>query len=304
MLIARRFFIAGLAVAMAASTSVFAQPLGEVETRANVEYGRHDGEALLGDAYMPRVPGKYPVVIAVHGGGWQGGSKSAYRFWGPWLAQRGYVVFSIDYRLVKPGKKMFPESVHDVRAGVQFLRSQAAQLKVDPDRIALMGDSAGAHLAALAALGGEAFANGYKDDPYAAVSAKVKAVIPIYGVFDMAQQWDHDLLNRPGDNIAEKYLGAPPSVDRKLYFDGSPLSYAVKSAAGVSVLLANGTEDDVVDRAQTDAFFLALKQSGNFVRRYVMQGAGHYCLTDHIDEAGSYSGFFAPRLLRFLGERL
>ena len=304
MLIARRFFIGGLAIAIAAPTSVFAQSLGEVETRANVEYGRHDGEALLGDAYMPKAPGKYPMVIAVHGGGWQGGSKSAYRFWGPWLAQRGYVVFSIDYRLVEPGKKMFPESVQDVRASVQFVRSQASELKADPDRIALMGDSAGAHLAALAALGGEAFANGYKDDPYAAVSARVKAVIPVYGVFDMAQQWDHDLLNRPGDNIAEKYLGAPPSVDRKLYFDGSPLSYAVKSAAGVSVLLANGTEDDVVDRAQTDAFFLALKQSGNFVRRYVMQGAGHYWLTDPIDEPGSYSGLFAPRLLRFLGERL
>jgi acetyl esterase/lipase len=304
MRIARRFFIAGLISAMAGAAPGFAQTLGEVETRANVDYGRHDGEALLGDAYMPKAPGKYPAVITVHGGGWQGGAKSAYRFWGPWLAQRGYVVFSIDYRLVKPGKKMFPESVQDVRAAVQFMRSRAAEFKVDPDRIALMGDSAGAHLAALVALGGDAFANAYQDDPYAAVSAKVKAVIPVYGVFDMAQQWDHDLLNRPGDNIAEKYLGAPPSTDRKLYFDGSPLSYAVKSNSSVSVLLANGTEDDVVDRAQTDAFFLALKQSGNFVRRYVMQGAGHYWLTDPIDEAGSYAGLFAPRLLRFLGERL
>ena len=304
MQISRRFLIAATAFGLISSTPALAQPLGEIETKGNIEYGRHDGEALLGDAYMPKAPGKYPVVIAVHGGGWQGGSKSAYRYWGPWLAQRGYVVFSIDYRLVKPGKKMFPESVQDVRASVQFVRSRAAELKVDPERIALMGDSAGAHLAALVAIGGEAFANGYKDDPYAAVSAKVKAVIPVYGVFDMIQQWDHDLLNRPGDNIAEKYLGAPPSVDRKLYFDGSPLSYAVKSASGVSVLLANGTEDDVVDRAQTDAFFLALKQSGNFVRRYVMQGAGHYWLTDPIDEAGSYAGFFAPRLLRFLTERL
>ena len=301
---ARRLFIAGLMCAVAGAAPAFAQNMGEIEMRANLDYGRHDGEALLGDAYMPKAPGKYPAVITVHGGGWQGGSKGAYRFWGPWLAQRGYVVFSIDYRLVKPGKKMFPESVQDVRAAVQFVRSHAADLKVDPDRIALMGDSAGAHLAALVALGRDAFAKGYPDDPYAAVSAGVKAVIPVYGVFDMAQQWDHDLLNRPGDNIAEKYLGAPPFVDRKLYFDGSPLSYAVKASSSVSVLLANGTEDDVVDRAQTDAFFLALKQSGNFVRRYVVQGAGHYWLTDPIDEPGSASGFFAPRLLRFLGERL
>ena len=294
MRVERRSFVAGLMFAMVCAGPVGAQTLGEVETRANVEYGRHDGEALLGDAYLPKAAGKYPVVIAVHGGGWQGGSKASYRFLGPWLAQRGYAVFSIDYRLVKPGRKMFPESVLDARAAVKFMRSRAGEFGVDPDRIALMGDSAGAHLAALVALGGEAFGEAYKDDPYAAVSAKVKALIPVYGVFDMAQQWDHDLLHRPGDNIAEKYLGAPPSVDRKLYFDGSPLSYAVKSSSSVSVLLANGTEDDVVDRAQTDAFFLALKQSGNFVRRYVMQGAGHYWLTDPIDEPGSYSALFAP----------
>lgn len=304
MMFDRRLFLMSLACATAVGGPAIAQTLGEVETRANVEYGRHDGEALLGDLWAPKAAGAYPAVVAVHGGGWQGGSKSAYRFLGPWLAQRGYVVFSVDYRLVKPGKKMFPESVYDVKAAVQFVRSRGAELKVDPDRIALMGDSAGAHLAALVALGGDAFNAAYKDDPYAAVSAKVKAVIPVYGVFDMAQQWDHDLLSRPGDNISEKYLGGPPSADRKLYFDGSPLSYAVKASSNVSVLLANGTEDDVVDRAQTDAFFLALKQSGNFVRRYVMQGAGHYWLTDPIDEPGSYSGLFAPRLLRFLGERL
>ena len=64
------------------------------------------------------------------------------------------------------------------------------------------------------------------------------------------------------------------------------------------------TIDDVVDRAQTDAFFLSLKQAGNYVRRFVMQGAGHYWLSDPIEEPGSVSGFFAPRLLRFLGERL
>jgi dipeptidyl aminopeptidase/acylaminoacyl peptidase len=144
----------------------------------------------------------------------------------------------------------------------------------------------------------------YADDPYSSVSTKVKAAIAVYGVFDMTQQWNHDVLNRPNDNIAEKYLGAPPAENRKLYFDGSPMSYAVKSASSVSFLLANGTEDDVVDRAQTDAFFLSLKQAGNYVRRFVMQGAGHYWMSDPIEEPGSVSGFFAPRLLRFLGERL
>ena len=303
--LARRAFTSGILALFVFAAPVWAQT-AEVETRINLEYGRHDGAALVGDLYSPKAPGKYPAIVAVHGGGWQGGSKSTYQYWGPWLAQRGYVVFSIDYRLVKDGKKMFPDSVHDVRAAVQFIRSKAPDLKVDPDRIGLIGDSAGAHLAALVALAGDhpTFANAYRDDPYAAVSTKVKTAVVAYGVFDMAQQWNHDVSQRPRDNIAEKYLGAVPSDDRKLYFDASPMSYAVKANSGVSFFITHGTEDDIVDRIQSDAFLIALKQAGNYARHIVMQGSGHFWLADPIDEPGSISGFFAPRMLRFLAERL
>ena len=279
---------------------------GDFDVRKRVEYARHDGVSLVGDLYIPREPGKYPAVVAIHGGGWQNGNPDNYQFWGAYLASRGYVVFSATYRLVK-GAKLFPESVHDVRAAVQYVRAKAADLKVDPERIGMMGDSAGGHLVAMVGLAGDdaAFQTAYRDDANAAVSTKVKAVIAAYGVYDMAQQWSHDVLHRPADNIVEKYLGVPPMEDRKLYFDASPMSYVTRAHRGVSFLLANGTEDDVVDRQQTDAFFLALKQAGNYVRRYVMTGAGHYWLTgDPIEEPGSVSGQFSPRVLRFLAERL
>ena len=226
---------------------------------------------------------------------------------GPWLAQRGYVLFSIDYRLVTPGKKMFPESVHDVRAAIQFLRSRGEALKVDPDRIGLMGDSAGGHLVALVGLAGDhpAFkGKAYMDDAYANVSTKVKTVVTGYGVFDMVEQWNHDVLNRPRDNIAEKYLGAAPMDDRKLYFDASPLSYVTKDNSSVSFFITHGTEDDIVDRRQSDNFLLALKQAGNYARHIVMQGQGHFWNSDPIEEPGSVPGYFAPRMLRFLQERL
>ena len=93
--------------------------------------------------------------------------------------------------------------------------------------------------------------------------------------------------------------------NRQVYFDASPISYAVSANNKVAVHLSVGTEDDLVDRrAHTDAFVLALKQAGFFVRTTILQGAPHYWGSDPIDEPNSFSGFLAPRLMRFLAEKL
>jgi acetyl esterase/lipase len=279
----------------------------EVEIQRGIEYGRHDGVQLQADLYAPKASGKYPAIVAVHGGGWQIGSRESYVHWGNYLAARGYVLMAVSYRFSKPGQKSYPEAVHDVRAAVQFIRSRADAYKVDPARIALMGDSAGAHLAALVALAGDlpGFAGAYPDDPYGGVSTKVKAVVGAYGVYDLLQQWQHDQIARPRDQIVEKFLGVPPMENRRLYFDASPMSYATGDNNATSFLLSSGTEDDIVDRhPQSDAFLLALKQARFYARSVVMQGSGHFWLTDPIDEPGSVPAYLAPRLLRFLGERL
>jgi len=85
----------------------------------------------------------------------------------------------VSYRLTKPGRKTYPGVVHDVRAAVQFMRGNAKEFRLDPGRIALWGNSAGAHLAALVALAGdsELFASGYPQDPHAALSTGVKVLI-------------------------------------------------------------------------------------------------------------------------------
>src|SRR6266446_4716857 len=126
----------------------------EIETRLGIPYATHDGVSLLGDLYMPASAGRFPALIAVHGGGWQAGARSSFQFWGPYLAERGYALFAISYRLAKKGEKAFPQAVHDVLAAVQFVRASAGQFKIDPERIGLFGASAGAHLAALATFGG------------------------------------------------------------------------------------------------------------------------------------------------------
>jgi len=278
-----------------------------IETRGGVAYATHDGVSLLGDLYLPAGAGPFPALVAAHGGGWQAGARSAFQFWGPYLAARGYALFAISYRLAKKGQKMFPQAVNDVLAGVQFVRGSAAQIKVDPARIGLLGASAGAHLASLAALGGEnpLFKGAYPDDAHAAVSAKVKALVGVYGVYDLVEMWQRYQLQSPRENNIENFMGAAPMDDPRRYFDASPINYATFANNQIGVFLSVGTEDDLVNRrAQTDAFLLRLKQANFFVRTCIVQGAPHYWLNDPIEEPGSYCGFLAPRLMRFLQERL
>jgi acetyl esterase/lipase len=278
-----------------------------IDVQRGIEYARHDGAVLLGDLYRPVEPGSYPTLVAVHGGGWQVGTRDSYRHWGPWLAAHGIVLFAVDYRLAKPREPSFPGAVHDIRAAVQFVKGGAATLQTDPQRIALVGDSAGAHLAALVALAGDdpRFAGACHDDAHAALDTKVKAVIGIYGVYDLLQQWQHDLVSRPDDRICEKFLGAAPTANRRLYFDASPLSYVTRDNNATAFMLSWGTEDDIVDRrTQSETFLLALKQAGFYVRSAVMQGAGHFWMSDPLEETASITGVLAPRLLRFLTEKV
>jgi acetyl esterase/lipase len=177
----------------------------DVVTRLDLEFVQHDGAHLAGDLYLPKGLGTAPVVIAAHGGGWQAGSRAFYKHWGPFLARHGYALFSVDYRLGKAGT--YPGSAYDLKAAIQFVRAKAVDLGLDPERIGLMGDSAGAHLAALVALAPDLFTAKYRGDPNATASATVKAVVGFYGVYDMAAQWQHDQIARPTNSIAEKYLG-------------------------------------------------------------------------------------------------
>jgi len=272
----------------------------EVVTRPNLEFVQHDGASLAGDLYLPKGLNKAPVVIAAHGGGWQVGSRASYKYWGPFLARNGYALFSIDYRLGKAGA--YPGSVYDVKAAIQFVRAKAADLGLDPERIGLMGDSAGGHLAALVGLAPDQFTAEYRSDPNYAVPADVKAVIAFYGVYDMLAQWQHDQIARPRDQIGEKYLGASPMQNRRVYFDSSPMSYATIDRSGTRFLLIHGTADDQVDPVtQSQAFQNALNQAGIYVRRFVIPGAGHFWASDPFEgEIGGYGATAAPTILRFL----
>ena len=277
-----------------------------VVTTPGLEYAQHDGTKLDGDLYFPKGLDKAPLIIAIHGGGWQFGSPNNYKYWGPYLARHGYALYAIHYRLMKPGMKTFPQAVYDVKAAIQFVRAKASQLGVDPTRIALMGDSAGAHLAALTALAASEpqFSSLYKDDPNAAASPDVKAVVSFYGIYDMQAQWEHDQLSRPADQITEKFIGVPPMKDRRAYFDASPAAYATTDHNRTRFMLVQGQQDDIVDPHQATEFLKLLKQAGFFARLTSVPGAGHFFAADPLDEADSYAAQVAPQVMRFLQSSL
>ncbi len=218
------------------------------EIHNNLTYATHDGVELKGDLYLPAGPGPFPIVVNVHGGYWRRGSRDTFQYWGPYLAARGYAGFTVSYRLTKPGQKTYPGVAHDIRAAVQFVRGRAKEFRLDPGRIALWGNSAGAHLAALVALAGDSplFVNGYPSDAHSKESSSVKVLIGTYGIYDLLAQWRHSQLGNPGDNLVECMVGVSPTKDRRIYFDASPLSHAITANNKTAVFLIWGTEDDVV----------------------------------------------------------
>jgi acetyl esterase/lipase len=281
--------------------------MASFDLRRDLAYATHDGTALAGDLYLPAGAGPFPALVAVHGGGWIQGVRSQFQYWGPYLAERGIALFQISYRFATKDKPTYPQAVRDVLAAVQFVRGEAKGFNIDPERIGLFGASAGAHLSALAALAGglAPFKGGYPQDAHASVSTAVKVLVGVYGVYDLYDMWQRYAVNSPKVNNIEHFLGASPMDDRRIYFESSPINYATFVNNKLAVYLSVGTEDDLVDRrTQTDAFLAALKQANFFVRSCVVQGSGHYWASDPIEEPGSFPAVLAPKLMRFLAERL
>src|SRR5258708_10386146 len=106
----------------------------EHDVRSALTYATHDGVALQGDLYLPKGAGPFPALVAVHGGGWQQGARSAFQYWGPHLAARGYGLFALSYRLAQKGQKTHPHAVQDVIPAGHVLRGSARAFRLTPRR--------------------------------------------------------------------------------------------------------------------------------------------------------------------------
>lgn len=276
----------------------------EVGKRFAIVYATHDRTKLVGDLYLPKNRSRAPLLVAIHGGGWRGGGRGFYKYWGAFLARHGYALFTIEYRLGKSGA--YPAAVYDVKAAIQFMRANAAEFGVDPDRIGLMGDSAGGYLAAMLALAGDRLAQRYREDINAGTPVNVKAVVGFYGIYDMATQWRQDMKATPGDSITQDFLGASPSREPQIYREASPLSNVTPDHKDVRFLLVQGDRDNLVDAStQSGAFNTALTQAGFFSRLILVPGAAHFWVSDPFEkDPHSFGAIVAPQLLQFLESSL
>lgn len=225
----------------------------------NIEYATAAGIPLLLDAVIPEGAGPFPAAIVVHGGGWVRGDRrvDVAPLFAP-LEAAGIASFSIDYRLATDVTQ-FGVAIEDVRNAILFVREHAAEYRIDPDRISLIGESAGGQLAAMAALA-------------PASGAHVNAVVAMYAPTDLVS-----LANSPGlipSQIRDSLRGTP--FERFILARLGQLSPIENIRPGAPpFLLIHGTRDTLVPFAQSRAMCDRLQATGGRCRLFPVEGAGH-----------------------------
>ena len=211
-----------------------------IEVVRDVVYKQVDSLSLKLDVYRPKgLTAASPVLVFIHGGGWSKGDKSDYL---PYLidyAEKGFVTATVSYRL--SGVAKFPAAVQDIQSAVQWIRQHAAAHRINPEKIALIGGSAGGHLAMMVA---------YSDTS----QNRVQAVVNIYGPTDLTTEYAR---NR-GECL--KFLGKTYPEAPDLYRLASPRTHI--SPGDPPTLIFHGTIDSLVPVSQSDSLHKWLDQAG------------------------------------------
>jgi acetyl esterase/lipase len=247
------------------------------ELYADIPYvpGSNDPAQTL-DIYIPhRAKLPLPLVIWIHGGGWRGGDKAKPEPPVQELAQAGYAIAAINYRLSQQAK--FPAAIYDAKAAVRWLRTHSRDFGLDATRFGAFGYSAGGHLAAL--LGTTTASSALEGDlgnPRA--SSSVQAVCDWAGVSDFNtitnQAGENNLLElRSETGPVAQFLGALPSVSPAAANAASPVTYTTPSAP--PFLIMHGDRDNIVPKEQAAELYEALKQSGASAQLETVAGADH-----------------------------
>ncbi|HJQ84638.1 MAG TPA: alpha/beta hydrolase [Candidatus Binatia bacterium] len=238
------------------------------ELREDVVYGDVDGTPLRFDHYRPlKIEAPAPTVVVVHGGAWMTGDPSQAAGNALHWARRGIATVSLSYRLAPAHR--FPAPIDDVRRGLRWVRAHAAELGVDPERIALLGLSAGAHIALMAHVARAipeltpTWPPDLRD-----VSEEVRAVIVHYGPFDLTRARAFP----DGIDPAGEHLG-PKRTDPAWVRLASPVTHAALVTA--PVLLIHGTADTVVSYRESVRMHDALVAAGKPAALLVLEGAPH-----------------------------
>lgn len=209
-----------------------------IEEIKNIEYKNVDGKSLQLDIYrLKNITDTVPLLVFIHGGSWKGGQRSDYLVYLIDFAKRGYVTATVSYRLLNDGP--YPACAEDIRDVVGWFFRSGEKYGYDPDRIALIGGSAGGHLAMLGGYGW-----GKKNEVSDSLNPKIKAIVDIYGPADLTTEYAR---NHP---LVTAIIGRSYEESPVLYSEASPVTYLDKDDP--PTLILHGTSDRLVPVSQSD----------------------------------------------------
>lgn len=240
------------------------------ETIPGIEFASVDGLSLKLDLHRPERE-KPPLVVYVHGGAWRAGSRDDVPVLG--LLDHGFAIASVDYRLSPQAR--FPAQIHDIKAAIRFLRARAGELKIDATRIAIIGSSAGGHLAALTGV-----TNGHEElegrvGDHLDQSSRIDAIVSFYGASNLQSILGQSTEFGLGVRVPalKLLLGDVPDKQPILAKLASPVAHL--DAEDPPLLLIHGDADPQMPPAQSEEFREACKKAGMPVELVTLPGAKH-----------------------------
>jgi len=220
--------------------------LEDVRIDRGMVFAQPDGTALTLNVYRPLSSGRYPTLVVIYGGAWQSGSPDNKANFSRYMAAQGYTVIAIDYRHAP--QYPFPAQLTDVKTALTYIQSHAEELSVDLNRMAVLGRSAGAQLAAIAA---------YES------AVPMQAVVLYYGPVDLTAGYQDPPVPDPINTraVLRTFLGGPPATAPDLYRQASPLNYVTPDLP--PTLLVYAGRDHVVQAKYGRQLYEQLQAADN-----------------------------------------
>jgi len=248
-----------------------------VKITRDIPYGDPKIDQHKLDIAVPEKPSTdkpLPVIVLIHGGGWQGGSRGPYLNRAVPLVRSGdFAAVSLGYRLTNAAS--WPAQIHDCQAGLRWVKANAEKYNWDPDKIVVWGSSAGGHLVAMLGVSADVAKLDGKLGPHADQSLEVAGVVDFFGPANMLTMGDppgFERHNKP-DSPESKLLGGPAKENVDVAQSASPQFHVSQEDA--PILILHGTEDATVPFQQSVDFHEALTKAGVDSTFVPVKGAGH-----------------------------
>ncbi len=266
------------------TSTIFAQaqqprvPEG-IAVKRNIEYVAGGGPRQMLDVYYPEKSDKpVPLVVWIHGGAWSAGSKD--RTPALPLLQQGFAVASVTYRFSQ--NAVFPAQIEDCKSAIRWLRKNAAQMNINPEKIGVWGGSAGGHLVAMLGVSGDV--KDWEKGANLDQSSRVQAVCDWFGPSNLLTFGPQGGNDRPkgarpfpatdaADSPEGKLIGGPVPENKEKAKAASPTTYVTKDDA--PFLIIHGDKDPLVPAAQSKELHELLEKIGVPSKLIILPGAGH-----------------------------